>query len=91
MIAAIDNVKDVKNFFKDIIDEGTDIHPDDDFRNIINLKNGKPAYSLKEIEHRNTLMKRSFEVCHKTSIDIYNLSMTICLKKTGLDKHIPLP
>lgn len=91
MISAINNVKDVKRFFEDIIDEGTEIHPDDNFKNIIYLKNGKPAYSLKEVEHRNTLMKHSFEVCQKASIDIYNLSMTVCLKKTGLDKYIPLP
>jgi hypothetical protein len=91
MIKSIDSVDDVKEFFDSIIGEGTEIHPDDIFENIINLKSAKSAYSKSEAALRNNLMEQSFEICQKYSVDIYDLSMTICLKKTGLDKLIPLP
>ena len=36
-------------------------------------------------------MEQCFEVCEKNGVDIYDFSMEIYLKETGLDKFIPLP
>lgn len=91
MIGEINNLKDVSDFFYGLFKEGINAHPDDDFSQYINTETGEPTYMPDDAEMRNHLMRKSFEVCDKSGIDIYDLMQEIYLKETGLDKYIPLP
>src|SRR3954467_14025285 len=91
MITEINTPEDINIFAKDLIDEGLNFHPDEDFRNYVNLETGEDTYTVEEAEIRNKLMARCFEVCDRENIDIYNVTMEVFLKETGLDKYIPLP
>ncbi|MEO7214547.1 MAG: hypothetical protein ABIX36_17205 [Mucilaginibacter sp.] len=91
MIAVINTINDVNIFAKDLIAEGLNFHPDENFRNYVNLETGEDTYTVEEADIRNKLMTRCFEVCDREHIDIYNLTMEVFLKETGLDKYIPLP
>ena len=91
MIKAIYTMDDVEIFTKELIEEGDNIHPDDDFRDLINTETNEPSFTEEEAEIRNKLMEQCFEVCEKNGVDIYDFSMEIYLKETGLDKFIPLP
>lgn len=91
MIRSVKTIGDVKTFLTQIIGEGTCIHPDDDFKDIVNTKTGEVTYNKDEAALRNKLMQECFAVCESTGQDIYDLGLTIHLKKTGLDKYIPLP
>lgn len=91
MITQINNLSDVKAFSKALIMEGTNFHPDDDFRDYVIKDSSKPAYSPKEAELRNDLMETCFAVCSNERVDIYDVMLEIFLKETGMDKHIPLP
>jgi hypothetical protein len=70
MIKSINNIDDVQVFFENIFEEGTQIHPDDDFNNMVSLETGESAYSNDEVLERNLLMKRAFNVCKSKSVDI---------------------
>lgn len=91
MITQIKNLSDVKAFSRALIMEGTNFHPDDDFRNYIIKDSGKPAFTPKEAELRNDLMDACFAVCSKERVDIYDVMLEVFLKETGMDKYIPLP
>lgn len=91
MIKEINSIADVQVFFENTFDEGTEIHPDDDFNNIVNLETGEPVYSNDEATERNLLMRKAFDLCQDKSIDIYDLGLTVLLNKSGLNKFIPLP
>lgn len=87
----INTIEDVRTFFGEIINERVNIHPDDDFKSIINIKTGSSTFTEEEAELHNKLMDKCFEVCEQSGVDIYNLAMEVDLKKTGLDQLIPLP
>jgi hypothetical protein len=91
MIAAIQTIVDVKNFAKQIIEEGVSFHPDDDFNDYVSLKTNKTCYTTEEAEIRNNLMNECFNVCDKVGLDIYEVMLETTLKETGLNKFIPLP
>jgi len=74
-----------------LLNEGLNSHPDEDFRNYINMNTDEPSYTEQEAEIRNLLMGQCFEVCESTGTDIYSFMQEIHLKFTGLDKYIPLP
>jgi hypothetical protein len=82
---------DVVIFSKNLIAEGCNFHPDDDFHNYINMETEKPSYSFDEAEMRNYLMGQCFQVCENNNTDIYNITMEVYLIETGLDKYIPSP
>jgi len=90
MIQSINSIEDVRQFTKIVIEEGTNLHPDEDFLNYVNINTGEPAYSVKDAEIRNTLLEKSFLVCKTNCLDIYELMHNIFLKETGLDKFIPV-
>ncbi len=56
MIKKINTIEDVIILTKELIDEGTNFHPDDDFRNIINIETDLPAYTEEEAHIRNNLI-----------------------------------
>lgn len=91
MITEILTIGDVELFIKQLIAEGTNAHPDDDFNNYVNIETGVPAYTTEEAETRNRLMEKCFDVCEEAGQDVYSVMQEIFLTETGLDKYIPLP
>jgi hypothetical protein len=91
MIAEIKDINDVILFTKQLVEEGTNVHPDEDFNNYINIETHAPSYTKSEAIVRNKLMRQCFNVCEKFEQDIYNIMQEIFLIETGLDKFIPLP
>jgi hypothetical protein len=91
MISEVKSIEDVAEFVSQLVDEGLNYHPDDDFENYVNIESGDASYTLAEATERNRLNTQCFEACDAAGADIYNISMEIFLKKTGLDKYIPLP
>jgi hypothetical protein len=91
MIQKIENLEDVAEFMHNLVEEGVNAHPDEDFRNCVNMETSKDTFTESEADHRNELMEASFDVCEKEGVDIYSFMQEIFLKDTGLDKYIPLP
>ncbi len=91
MITKIETTKDVKVFAKQLIKEGVSFHPDDDFNDYVNFKEGKPFYTKDEADLRNDLMNNCFGICEREGVDIYDLMLEVSLIETGMDKFIPLP
>jgi hypothetical protein len=91
MLTEIRTVPDVEEFVKQLVKEGTNVHPDDDFHNYVNMNSDLPVYTPEEAEERNLLMGQCFEVCNHYHRDIYDVMQEIFLIETGLDKFIPLP
>ncbi len=72
-IRSIENVNDVKRFFRKMnVLYGLCWDPDEDFEDVEN-------YDIPPIERERIvmLMNQSFEVCEKNNIDIYDLGMEI--------------
>ncbi|UEG54905.1 hypothetical protein LLH06_07995 [Mucilaginibacter daejeonensis] len=91
MITCIGTLEDVKIFVKQLVKEGLNYHPDDDFSQYINIQTDKPTYSPEQASLRNKLNIQCFNVCEVLGIDIYDVAQEVFLMKTGLDKYIPLP
>ena len=87
----IRTLDDVNEFVIQLIAEGLNYHPDDDFANYVNIETGEPSYTPDEALLRNQINTQCFRFCESVGADIYDLSMEIFLKETGLDKLIPLP
>lgn len=73
MISSIQTVGDVEVFAQQLIAEGLNFHPDDDFCNYINMETKESTYSEAEAQIRNQLMNRCFEVCEAEGIEIYSV------------------
>lgn len=74
MIKEINTIEDVKLFaFQLISDENLSFHPDNDFADYINMETGEATYSVEEVELRNNLMAKCFDICSKNEVDIYEL------------------
>lgn len=91
MITKIEAADDVKAFAKQLISEGVSFHPDDDFKDYVYFKTGKPFYTRKQAHERNKVMDKCFSYCEKSGVDIYSLMLEVTLVETGWDKFIPLP
>jgi hypothetical protein len=91
MIKEILSLNDVNLFANDLIAEGINLHPDDDFHLFINLENKTPTFTRAEAEKRNHLMRQCFHVCDKYGADIYSLMSEVYLRATSLDTLIPKP
>ena len=90
MIQTIKTIDDVKTFFKQLLEESLNFHPDEDFTNYINCETREDTYSAEDADLRNRLMEESFVVCEQNNICIYELGNDMTLKFTGLDKYIQL-
>lgn len=65
-LTQIQSIKDVKTFVTELVQEGTNFHPDqDDFKEYVNLLTGERIYTDKEILLRNTLLKQCLAVVGK--------------------------
>ena len=91
MITKINKLSDVEDFAKNLVAEGTNFHPDDDFSEIVSVSDNKPAYSAKEAKLRNELMVECHRVCQENGLDAYEYLLEIYLRETKLDKFIPRP
>lgn len=91
MVTKIKNTNDVIAFAKQLVKEGINFHPDDDFNDYINLETKEPSYTNGNAKRRNKLMNQCFAVCKKNNVDIYDTMLEVMLKETGMDKFIPLP
>jgi hypothetical protein len=91
MINRIETIDDVACFAQAIIEEGVNLHPDNDFSEYVNDATNENTYSETEAEMRNELMRQAFAVCENNGVDIYSFMCEIFLKVTGLDQYIPLP
>jgi hypothetical protein len=91
MITRIGTLEDVKIFVKQLVEEGLNYHPDDDFSQYINIQTDEPTYSPEQASLRNELNIQCFEVCEVLGVDIYDVAQEVFLIETGLDKYIPLP
>jgi len=91
MITRIETLNDVKTFVRQLVREGLNYHPDDDFTQYINVETDEPTYPIEEAALRNELNSQCFKVCEILNVDIYDETQEIFLIETGLDKYIPLP
>jgi hypothetical protein len=91
MIEAITNINDVEQFFNQLIGEGVNFHPDDDFGDYIDCEAHQPTFTSDEATLRNTMLDDCFTVCEQSGVDIYELAQEIFLKGTGMDAYIPCP
>ncbi|MEO3402941.1 hypothetical protein AAFN85_03500 [Mucilaginibacter sp. CAU 1740] len=91
MITDILTTADVELFMKQLVNEGTNAHPDEDFHNYVNMETGSPCYTPEEAELRNRLIEQCFDVCESNGLDVYSVMQETFLTETGLDRYIPLP
>ena len=85
MIKKINTIEDVIILTKELIDEGTNFHPDDDFRNIINIETNMPAYTEEEALIRNGLIQQCFIICNLQGKDVYEIMFDTFILETKLN------
>jgi hypothetical protein len=86
MIQKIETIEDVKTFFAELMGEDLNFHPDNDFKDYINLHTDEPTYTEEEAELRNELVGQCFMVCEYGEVDFYELCMDIL--PPDFHKHI---
>lgn len=72
MISRIQNIEDVKVFTRELLAEGINVHPDEDFHDFINADNSA-AFTPDEADKMNQLMDECFKICESAGEDIYGL------------------
>ena len=87
MLAKIKTTTDVKRFAKQLIAEGVNFHPDDDFNDYVFYENNNSFYTKEQAEQRNALMAMSFEICNKEQVDIYGIMLEVFLNETATKKY----
>ncbi len=80
MITEIKTIEDVQTFFKDLLAEDLNFHPDDNFADYINHETKQPSYTEKEAADRNRLLTQAFEVCERVGEDIYDVCIEIFMQ-----------
>jgi hypothetical protein len=91
MVVDILTIEDVSSFFKTLVKEGVNAHPDEDFSQYINSETHEDTYTPHDAAVRNNLLHKSFNICESMGVDIYDLMQEIYLKNTGLGLYMPLP
>ncbi len=77
MITQINGIEDVKTFFRQLLVEDLNFHPDTPFEDYINCESRQDTYTPEEAATRNKIMDACFEVCESINIDIYELANDI--------------
>ncbi|HEY1032097.1 MAG TPA: hypothetical protein VGD89_10000 [Flavipsychrobacter sp.] len=77
MITQINGIEDVKTFFRQLLVEDLNFHPDTPFEDYINCESRQDTYTPEEAATRNKIMGACFEVCESINIDIYELANDI--------------
>ncbi len=79
MITEILTIPDVEEFVRQLVGEGTNAHPDEDFNNYVNMETGLPAYTPAEAAERNRLTEQCFMVCEAEKRDVYDVMQEVFL------------
>ncbi|KAB2914405.1 MAG: hypothetical protein F9K23_14455 [Bacteroidetes bacterium] len=87
MINTIETIEDVRLFAEQLLQEGVNFHPDEDFRNYINRSTKLPTYTNEEAIMRNSLMEKCFEVCEHEGEDIYEIMGDVLFANIGIEKE----
>ena len=92
MISQINSIDDVRTLVKDIVKEGVNFHPDDDFRNYMCYNNGviEPFFTEEEAEFRNNLVTQCFEVCDREGVEVYEVALEVFLTEAKPGEFFPL-
>lgn len=77
MIQKIETIDDIKTFFRQLLAEDLNFHPDTPFEDYINVETGQDTYTPEESKLRNELLDQCFDVCEREAIDIYELCIEI--------------
>jgi hypothetical protein len=77
MIQEIKSIEDVKTFFRQLLAEDLNFHPDTPFEDYINGETRQDTYTPEEAALRNELLNQCFDVCEREGDDIYELCMEI--------------
>lgn len=77
MIQEIKSIEDVKTFFRQLLAEDLNFHPDTPFEDYITSETKVDTYTTKEAEIRNRLLEECFDTCEKEKVDIYEIAMEI--------------
>ena len=71
---------DVQLFFTECIKLlGSGFHPDTDFVNYINLRNGKRLFKIRDCKSYNLKMSQSFDFCNTNDLDLYEIAYEVYL------------
>jgi hypothetical protein len=82
MLNSIHTLSDIETFFIYLIqEESLNFHPDEDFKNYINIHTHLPSYSPEEADIRNELLDTCFEICEKEGADIYAIGLQFFLDR----------
>lgn len=73
-MAHIKTIKEVESFFKQLLRERLNFHPDNDFADYVNYDTHQPTYTAEEAEALNKKMEQCFEVCEHAGVDIYGIA-----------------
>lgn len=65
---------DVLGFFRDLLAEGVDFHPDERAANIVTYSDGIRAFSVPEAARLDEIMQRCFWVCRRDGVDVYEIA-----------------
>jgi hypothetical protein len=84
MVTEISTIKDVEDFMRKLVDEGTNVHPDEDFNNYINVETNLPSYTKDQAAERNKLMNQCFTICKAEGKDLYEITNVIYSEITGI-------
>lgn len=84
MIAKIESIEDVKQFFAELVAEDLGFHPDTPFTEYVNIDTGVSTYTEREAELRDRLLTQAFDICNENEIDIYELAMEVFLSNNIL-------
>jgi hypothetical protein len=72
----IQTTTDVHYFFQMLQEQyGIIVHPDNDFRDYLTHDTQKPIFKMEEADYLNELMTICFQVCRKSAVEIYELSI----------------
>ncbi|WP_276132453.1 hypothetical protein [Polluticoccus soli] len=77
MIQKIESIDDVKTFFRQLKTEDLNFHPDTPFEDYINGETKQDTYTKEEAITRNRLLDRSFDICERDNVDIYELGIEV--------------
>lgn len=77
----LETIADVKEFFKWLLDEGINFHPEDDFKNYINVETKEPSFSPEVVDELNGLMDQAWSICEKFGLNCCEVACEIALQQ----------
>ena len=70
------STKDVETFFHHLVlERKVNFHPDDMFEDYVSCEGGINTFTVEECAIYNRLMDKSFSICEKSGVDIYEIGL----------------